>query len=188
MQLRTSWPKFSQKIHSSFLFSLHTQFVWHKHAVANLFTDFEFQLQRLWLVDGWKGRRGETLKVTSDIIGRSTKTEKYFLRKENKKMADLGDVGGDIWQYWSCRLSPPSGITNNVFDNGVALADAASFKKWIIFLNEYSGFLENEYFFEWVFWIYLKWIMFGTNIQVLVCPRQQWLSLNVSDSSDINQV
>ena len=60
-------------------------------------------------------------------------------------------------------------------------------KKIIVFMNEYSGFLENEYFFEWVFWIYLKWIMFGTNIQVLVCPRQQWLSLNVSNSSDINQ-
>ena len=78
--------KFSQKIHSSFLFSLHTQFVWHKHAAANLFTDFEFQLQRIWLVGGWKGRRGGTLKVTSDIIGRSTKNwKKYFLRKVDKK-------------------------------------------------------------------------------------------------------
>ena len=107
--------KFSQKIHSSFLFSLHTQFVWHIHAAANLFADFEFQLQRIWLVGGWKGRRGGTLKVTSDIIGRSTKNwKKYFLRKVDNKKADLVDAGGDIWQYWSCRLSPPSGIRNNV--------------------------------------------------------------------------
>ena len=98
---------------SSFLFSL--QFVWHKHAAANLIPDFEFQLQRLWLVGGWKGRRGGTLKVTSDIIGRSTKNwKKYFLRKVDNKKADLGDASGDIWQYWSCRLSPPSGIRNNV--------------------------------------------------------------------------
>ena len=83
--------KFSQKIHSSFLFSLYTQFVWHIHAAADLFADFEFQLQRIWLVGGWKGRRGGTLKVTSDIIGRSTKkTEKYFLREVNKK----GRLGG----------------------------------------------------------------------------------------------
>ena len=165
--------QFSQKIHSSFLFSLHTQFVWHKHAVANLFTDFEFQLQRLWLVDGWKGRRGETLKVTSDIIGRSTKTEKYFLRKENKEMADLGDVGGDIWQYWSCRLTLPSGITNNVFDNGVALADTASFKKWI-------------FFFEWIFWIFRKWIFFWMGILDFFKMNNVWnkyLSLSLPAST-----
>ena len=68
----------------------------------------------------------------------------------------------------------------------LALFDTASFKKmnilfewifmilkkWIIFLNEYSGFWKNEYFvwmnildykkmnilFEWIFWILKKWI------------------------------
>jgi len=39
--------------------------------------------------------------------------------------------------------------------------------------------------FEWIFWIFIKWIMFWTNILVLVCPRQKWLSPNVSNSSEI---
>ena len=39
--------------------------------------------------------------------------------------------------------------------------------------------------FEWIFWIFIKWIMFWTNILVLVCLRQKWLSPNVSNSSEI---
>ena len=38
---------------------------------------------------------------------------------------------------------------------------------------------------EWIFWIFIKWIMFWTNTLVLVCPRQKWLSQNVSNSSEI---
>ena len=39
--------------------------------------------------------------------------------------------------------------------------------------------------FKWIFWIFIKWIMFWTNILVLVCLRQKWLSPNVSNSSEI---
>ena len=79
----------------------------------------------------------------------------------------------------------------------LVLADTASFKKWIVLLNEYSGFKKNEFLywmnildfwkmnicFEWIFWIFIKWIIFKTNILVLVSPRQKWLSANVSNSS-----
>ena len=41
--------------------------------------------------------------------------------------------------------------------------------------------------FVWIFWIFVKWIIFWTNILVLVCPRQKWLSPNVSNSSEIIQ-
>ena len=41
--------------------------------------------------------------------------------------------------------------------------------------------------FEWIFWIFLKWIIFWTNILVWVCPPQKWLSPNVSNSSKIIQ-
>ena len=34
--------------------------------------------------------------------------------------------------------------------------------------------------FEWIFWIFIKWIIFWINILVLVCPHQKWLSPNVS--------
>ena len=97
----------------------------------------------------------------------------------------------------------------------LALAGTASFKKmnnffewifgilkkWILFLNEYSGFKKNEYFvwmnildfkkmnilIEWIFWIFIKWIIFLTNILVLVCQRQKLSSINVSKSSEIIQ-
>ena len=39
--------------------------------------------------------------------------------------------------------------------------------------------------FAWIFWILLKWIFFWISISVLVCPRQKWLSPNVSNSSEI---
>ena len=39
--------------------------------------------------------------------------------------------------------------------------------------------------FEWIISIFIKWIMFWTNILVLVCLRQKWLSPNVSNSSEI---
>ena len=44
-------------------------------------------------------------------------------------------------------------------------------------------FKKRNILFEWIFWI--KWIMFWTNILVLVCLRQKWLSPNVSNSSEI---
>ena len=97
----------------------------------------------------------------------------------------------------------------------VALFDTASFKKmnilfewifmflkkWIIFLNEYSGFWKNEYFFwmnildfeknEYFFWMnildFYKMNNFLNKILVLVSPRQKWLSPNVSNSSEIIQ-
>ena len=47
-------------------------------------------------------------------------------------------------------------------------------KKRIFCLNEYSGF-------------FIKWIVFWTNILVLVCSRQKWLSPNVLNSSEIIQ-
>ena len=89
------------------------------------------------------------------------------------------------------------------------------FKKMNIFFNEYSGFWKNEYFvwmnildfkkneyfvwmnildfkkmnilIEWIFWIFIKWIIFLTNILVLVCQRQKLSSINVSKSSEIIQ-
>ena len=39
--------------------------------------------------------------------------------------------------------------------------------------------------FEWIFWIFIKWITFWTNILVLVCLSQKWLSQDVSNSSEI---
>ena len=36
--------------------------------------------------------------------------------------------------------------------------------------------------FEWIFWIFMKWIIFWINILVLVCPRQKRSSPNVSNS------
>ena len=41
--------------------------------------------------------------------------------------------------------------------------------------------------FEWIFLIFIKWIIFLTKILVLVSPRQKWLSPNVSNSSEIIQ-
>ena len=46
-------------------------------------------------------------------------------------------------------------------------------------------FKKMNILFEWIFWIFIKWIMFWTNILVLVCLRQKWLSPNVSNSSEI---
>ena len=40
---------------------------------------------------------------------------------------------------------------------------------------------------EWIFWIFIKWIIFLTNILVLVCQRQKLSSINVSKSSEIIQ-
>ena len=57
---------------------------------------------------------------------------------------------------------------------GLALADTASFKKMNIL-------------FEWIFWIFTEWIIFWTNILVLVCPCHKLLSINVSKSSEIIQ-
>ena len=41
--------------------------------------------------------------------------------------------------------------------------------------------------FEWIFWIFIKWKFFWTNILVVVYPRQKWLLPNVSKSSEIIQ-
>ena len=41
--------------------------------------------------------------------------------------------------------------------------------------------------FEWIFWIFVKWMIFWTNTLVLVCRRQKWLLPNVSKSSEIIQ-
>ena len=38
-----------------------------------------------------------------------------------------------------------------------------------------------------ILWIFINWIIFGTNILDLVCPRQKWLSPNGSNSSEIIQ-
>ena len=38
-----------------------------------------------------------------------------------------------------------------------------------------------------ILWIFIIWIIFGTNILVLVCPRQKWLLPNGSNSSEISQ-
>ena len=85
---------------------------------------------------------------------------------------------------------------------GIGVFNTALFKKNEFFcLNEYSGFWKNEYFvwmnildfkkmnilFEWIFWIFVKWMIFWTNTLVLVCRRQKWLLPNVSKSSEIIQ-
>ena len=54
------------------------------------------------------------------------------------------------------------------------------FFEWIFWILKKMNIL-----FEWIFWIFIKWIMFWTNILVLVCLRQKWLSPNVSNSSEI---
>ena len=41
--------------------------------------------------------------------------------------------------------------------------------------------------FEWIFWIFIKWIIFLINMLLLVCPRQKCLSPNVPNSSEIIQ-
>ena len=41
--------------------------------------------------------------------------------------------------------------------------------------------------FEWIFWIFIKWIIFWTNILILFCPRQKFSLINVSKSSEIIQ-
>ena len=65
----------------------------------------------------------------------------------------------------------------------------------------YGPFLKNEYFvwmnildfkkmnilIEWIFWIFVKWMIFWTNTLGLVCRRQKWLLPNVSKSSEIIQ-
>ena len=81
------------------------------------------------------------------------------------------------------------------------------FYKWIIFCSvpfsprRYGPFWKNEYFvwmnildfkkmnilIEWIFLIFIKWIIFLTNILVLVCQRQKLSSINVSKSSEIIQ-
>ena len=48
-------------------------------------------------------------------------------------------------------------------------------------------FKKMNILFEWIFWIFIKWIIFWTNILVLVCPRQKLSSINVSKSSEIIQ-
>ena len=72
-------------------------------------------------------------------------------------------------------------IKMNIF-----LMNILDFKKMNICLNEYSGFLKKmSICFEWIFWIFIKWIIFWTNILVLVCLSQKWLSQDVSNSSEI---
>ena len=46
-------------------------------------------------------------------------------------------------------------------------------------------FKKMNILFEWIFWIFIKWITFWTNILVLVCLSQKWLSQDVSNSSEI---
>ena len=46
-------------------------------------------------------------------------------------------------------------------------------------------FKKMNILFEWIFWIFIKWIIFWSNILVLVCLRQKRLSPNVSNSSEI---
>ena len=97
----------------------------------------------------------------------------------------------------------------------LALGDTASFKKmniffewifrilkkWIIFLNEYSGFWKNEYFFwmnildfeknEYFFWMnildFYKMNNFFNKNLGFSFPLSKWLSPNVSNSSEIIQ-
>ena len=54
--------------------------------------------------------------------------------------------------------------------------------EWIFWISKKMNIC-----FEWIFWIFIKWIICWINILVLVCPRQKWLSPNVSNSSEIIQ-
>ena len=54
------------------------------------------------------------------------------------------------------------------------------FFEWIFWILKKMNIL-----FEWIFWIFIKWITFWTNILVLVCLSQKWLSQDVSHSSEI---
>ena len=54
-----------------------------------------------------------------------------------------------------------------------------------IFLMNILDFKKMNILFEWIFWIFIKWITFWTNILVLVCLSQKWLSQDVSNSSEI---
>ena len=57
----------------------------------------------------------------------------------------------------------------------------------IFFWMNILDFKKMNILFEWIFWIFIKWIIFWTNILVLVCLRQKLLSPNVSNSSEIIQ-
>ena len=60
------------------------------------------------------------------------------------------------------------------------------FKKMNIFFEWIFWILKKmNILFEWIFWIFIKWITFWTNILVLVCLSQKWLSQDVSNSSEI---
>ena len=83
-------------------------------------------------------------------------------------------------------MTPYSTTKTILYGWGLALADKASLKKYeYFFWMNIPHFEKRNICCEWIFWIFIKWIMFWTNTLVLVCPRQKWLSQNVSNSSEI---
>ena len=77
---------------------------------------------------------------------------------------------------------------NTLAGGGLGVFDTALFKKneYFVWMN-ILDFKKMNILFEWIFWIFIKWIIFWTNILILFCPRQKFSLINVSKSSEIIQ-
>ena len=87
-----------------------------------------------------------------------------------------------LWLLLST-ADPSTPCPPNLGVGNTALLKKNEYFVWMNILD----FKKMNFLFEWIFWIFIKWIIFWTNILVLVCPRQKLSSINVSKSSEIIQ-